>query len=270
MSVVEQHVASIRIGGLRPRTIECRSRILRTFQRQLEPTSLLEATRADIETYLGADLALRSRVTYLTHLRCFYRWALDLDLIEHDPTAKIKLPRVPLGVPRPLSQGDLAYAVEHATPTMRAWLLLMALAGLRCIEVSHLRPADIMDAEGIPLLYLRECKGGGTATVPAHTEVLAALNALPIRNGAWWDITAKTISKYVSSYLRSLGIDGTAHQLRHTAGTAWYRESGHDLLTTARLMRHAHASTTQIYSQLDPTRPAEVVRLVKLPSLQAV
>lgn len=132
------------------------------------------------------------------------------------------------------------------------------------MEVAALRPADIMDAEGIALLYLRECKGGGTATVPAHADVLAALNALPIRDRAWWTLTPGTISTYVGRYLRSLGIEATAHQLRHTAGTSWYRASGHDLLTTARLMRHAHTSTTQGYAQLDPKRPAEVVSLVRV------
>lgn len=125
MSVVEQHIASVTIGGLRPRTIECRGRILRSFQRQLEPGSLLDATRGDVEAYLSGSLALRSRVTYLTHLRCFYRWALDMDLTQNDPTAKIRLPRVPMGVPRPITSADLAHAVDQADPVMRAWLLLI-------------------------------------------------------------------------------------------------------------------------------------------------
>jgi site-specific recombinase XerC len=62
--------------------------------------------------------------------------------------------------------------------------------------------------------------------------------------------------------LQACGINATAHQLRHYAGSSWYKASQHDLLTTARLLRHADVSSTQIYAQLDPTRPAEVVGLV--------
>jgi integrase len=59
-------------------------------------------------------------------------------------------------------------------------------------------------------------------------------------------------------------IPATAHRLRHFAGTAWYRVSGHDLLTTAALLRHANVATSQIYVQTDTTRPAEVVDAVTL------
>lgn len=47
--------------------------------------------------------------------------------------------------------------------------------------------------------------------------------------------------------------------------TSWYKASGHDLLTTARLLRHANVANTQIYALLDPTRPAQVVAGVHLP-----
>lgn len=57
---------------------------------------------------------------------------------------------------------------------------------------------------------------------------------------------------------------GAGHRLRHFAGTAFYKASGHDLLATARLLRHSKVDTTMIYAQLDPTRPTEVVNAVPL------
>jgi integrase len=48
------------------------------------------------------------------------------------------------------------------------------------------------------------------------------------------------------------------------AATSWYKWSGHDLLMTQALMRHATVSSTQIYAATDPTRPREVVDLVPL------
>ncbi len=76
------------------------------------------------------------------------------------------------------------------------------------------------------------------------------------------------MSLIVGTHLKSCGVNASAHQLRHFAGTSWYRASGHDLLTTATLLRHANVQTTQRYAQLDPTRPTEVVNAV--PALRLV
>ena len=123
-----------------------------------------------------------------------------------------------------------------------------------------------MLTEAGTLLFLRECKGGGQATMPAHPAVAEALAALPIRGGEWWECSPQHVSREVSTFLASCGIRATAHQLRHYAGSAWYRASGHDLLATAQLLRHANVATSQTYAQLDPTRPAQVVALVRIAS----
>jgi integrase len=85
-------------------------------------------------------------------------------------------------------------------------------------------------------------------------------------NGLWWSTDAAQVSRSVNFHLRRNGIASTAHSLRHRAGTAFYRESGHDLLTTAALLRHASVQTVQVYAALDPVRTAHVAGLVGLPS----
>ena len=102
------------------------------------------------------------------------------------------------------------------------------------------------------LLYLRETKGGKTATVPAHPAVVEALLRLPVHEGRWWSVNANGISGQVSRYLRSLGIAASSHALRHSFATAALEVSGYDLLTTSRLMRHASVNNTQIYAAIDP------------------
>ena len=266
--MISEHVDHMTLAGLRPRSIKSRREVLQAFRHALAPRDLLDATKADVERFLARSLKPASRRCYLGHLRSFYTWAVEDGRTTNDPTARIPAIRVPAGTPRPIASDHLALALREATPRMRAWLLLMALEGLRCLEVAALRPCDLVDVEGSRMLFLRECKGGGTATLPAHPAVVAALEALPIRNGLWWEVNANTVSTDVSRHLHSLGIDATAHRLRHAAGTAWYHSSGHDLLVTAQLLRHARVSTTQIYAQLDPQRPAEVVRLVSVPEVQ--
>lgn len=148
---------------------------------------------------------------------------------------------------------------------MYAWLLLMCMGGLRCMEVAGLRPKDLVTGQSGALLRLRETKGGKPATIPAHPSIVEALDRLPVRKGAWWVVGAHYVSVKTAAYLRELGIDATAHQLRHYAGTVWYAASGQDLLTTARLLRHSDVSTTQGYADVEPRRPAQVVRAVALP-----
>jgi integrase len=163
-----------------------------------------------------------------------------------------------------LSRLGMAGFRPRTVDSRRAWLLLMALGGLRCIEVAGLRPVDLIPADTGTLLYLRECKGGGTATVPAHPTVLEALAVLPIRNGLWWSVKPELVSAQVGRHFKECQVDGGAHRLRHFAGTAFYKASGHDLIATATLLRHANVQTSMVYAQLDPTRPAQVVNAVPL------
>lgn len=261
--LIEAYGNRLRLAAYRPQSVTARLSCLRTFERTLadRQATIKTAGRLDVEAFLARDLKPESRRAYRGHLRGFYAWAVEEGYVQHDPTLKLPPVRIPRAVPRPINHDDLRKAVRLADPRMRAWLLLMALAGLRCIEVAALRPVDVSATDSGPLLFLRECKGGGTATVPAHQAVLDALVQLPSRNGLWWDCSAHHVSTTVSAYLRSLQVNATAHRLRHYAGTEWYRTSGHDLLTTARLLRHASVATSQVYAQLDPTRPAEVIRL---------
>lgn len=262
--LIDAYANRLRLAGLRPSTIAARTICLRAYERSLAAhhVTVRTAGRLEVEAYLGRDLAPESRRAYRGHLRGFYAWAVDEGYVPADPTLKLPTIRIPRAVPRPIHSTDLRKAVENADPRMRAWLLLMAMAGLRCMEVSVLRPEDVSVTNSGPLLFLREVKGGGTATVPAHEAILHALVQLPARDGLWWDVTPHYVSTQVSSYLHSVGVDATAHRLRHWAGTSWYAASGHDLLTTARLLRHASVRTSQVYAELDPTRPAAVVRLV--------
>lgn len=135
------------------------------------------------------------------------------------------------------------------------------------MKAAHLRPQDVIRSGDRTLLCLRECKGGGDAHVPAHPLILRALDDVPIRDDLWWTISPGTLSTVVGRFLRSVGGDASAHQLRHFAGISWYRASGRDLLATAALLRHHNVKTTQVYAQLDPTRTAEVINAVGLAGL---
>lgn len=261
--LIPLYLNRLTISSYRPATIDMRRRVLLNFRAHLAPRTLADATRHDCEAFLARPLAPGSRRVYRSTLRHFYAWAVEEGLLAASPAEKVPPIRVPHGTPRPVSDDQLRQALAAAPPRMRAWLLLMALAGLRCMEVAALAPRDLVETDGGWLLMLRETKGGGAAVVPAHEAVVGALRALPVHaGGTWWSCTAKHVSQHTGKFLRAHGVEATAHQLRHTAATSWLRVSGHDLLTTSRLMRHKSVDTTTVYAELDPTRPAEVVRMV--------
>lgn len=256
MNAIGQHLAYLTLEGRSKRTIGDRAATLRRFNSWLG-RDLLTATRPEIQEYLARPLAEESRRAYRSHLVSFYGWCVDEEILDTDPSARVPKVKVHRRLPRPISDDELGIALRSAPPRMRAWLLLMAYAGLRCMEVAALQPADLKPGPPV-LLHLRVTKGGHEAVVPAHPLVVAALAPLPISQGRWWGGSPNYISTSVASYLRSVGVDATAHRLRHYAGTAWYEVSQYDLLATAQLLRHASVSSTQGYAKIRPARATEV------------
>jgi integrase len=263
--LLDSYRARLVLAGVQPSTLVAKMTTLHAFARTIAPRRVEDATRADCEHFLTSrPLAAETRRAYRSTLRGLYVWGWEEGMVAEDITARIPAIRVPRKAPRPIPQADLERALALAGGRMQAWLLLMCLGGLRCIEISGLRPVDLQHSPDGVLLYLRRCQGGGSATVPAHPTILEALAALPIRDGLWWSCNRVTISSQVNDHLRACGVNSTAHSLRHWAGTAWYKHSKHDLLTTQKLLRHATVSSTQIYAATDPTRPREVVDMVPL------
>lgn len=263
MSLIDSHLSVLAMAGRSPATIRDRRICLTAFHRTLDGRPMTHGRREDVMAFLGRNLAPESRRAYRSHLKGFYAWMVDEGFIPADPTEKVPSIRVPRATPRPMDPTLLALALDRADMRMRAWILLMAGAGLRCIEVAALEPRDIV-LDPWPMLHLRVTKGGSQATVPLHETVLKALGVLPIRNGVWWSVSRQTVSQQTNAYLRSLGINDTAHSLRHSAACQWYEASGGDLITTQRLLRHASVVSTQVYADVSPVRPAEVVAATHL------
>lgn len=266
MSALETHFNRLLLAGKRDQTIRTKRRMFGLLAEQLDPKSLEQADRYDLEAFLARPhLKAATRKAYRSHIRAYYQWLVEEGIRADDPSYRLPSIRVPKGLPRPIPTDELATALRAAPPRMRAWLLLMCLAGLRCCEVARLRPDDVMETPTGTVLFLRETKGGGQATVPAHPAVLEQLACLPSRNGAWWHVQPNQVSVDTAVFLRGIGINCTAHQLRHWAGTSWYGID-HDILATQRLLRHASVSNTQVYADVDPKRPAQIAARVAVPS----
>lgn len=251
--------------GLMGSSILQRDGKVASFARFIAPKPLLEAERHDVERFLDArGIGARTRYAWLSHLHGFYQWVLREELGTLDPTAKIIRPKMRRALPRPAATAELRMARYRADPKQLCWLLLAAYMGLRCQEIAGLRREDVLTADD--LLRVTQAKGGKERLLPLHPEVLTALRDLPMPRTGWvftrprgGPYRPENLSHDFNDFLRSAGVDATAHQLRHWFGTNLYAQS-HDIRMTQEMLGHANPATTAIYTAFDKKAAGVAVR----------
>jgi len=222
----------------------------------------------DVDRFTDASRmrAAVSRYAAVSHLHQFYLWAMRAELVGHDPTALVVRPRITPGLPRPAHDTDLALALAVATGPHRAAIALGALCGLRCLELARLRWVDV----GADSLRVHG-KGGRVRVLPLSPAARDALDeldrideyVLPWREAD--DISpGRRVSHHLNRFFHELGLDLTAHQLRHWCGTRAYAVSG-DLGTVQDFLGHASPVTTKVYARLDPSRLRAMADAIALP-----
>lgn len=260
-AALDDHLRDLRRRGQRTKSMHDRDRSVWRFARYVAPTPLLEVTEQDLERWIDwqieRGLAVASRACYLKHVTCFLTWAHRRGHMATDPGVDLVAPRVPLGVPHPISEEDLEVLLTCAPQPMRAWLVLAAYMGLRCGEIARLRREHVLDARQRPLLLVHESKGGKSRLVPLPAVVVAELQPhLRGQTGALWvtskggPTSAKYVSRTVSEQMRRLGLPGTLHSLRHRYATRLYQQT-RDLRMVQAMLGHSSVTTTQIYTQFD-------------------
>jgi integrase/recombinase XerC len=261
--------------GLMPSTIYRRTTMIRGWARWCEDHGITAgtATADHVERFIDAKhVGARTRYTWISAIHCFYLWAIRAGHLENDPTVDIVRPKLRRTLPRPISDGDLAVAIQMAPPEVRCWLVLAAYAGLRCAEIAGLVRDDILADD--ELLRITG-KGGKERLVPAHPLVVEMLGAWPKprqnrhlftrpAGGAW---PPALLSRTASVYLHDIGIDATMHQLRHWFATRALAQSG-NLRTVQGLLGHASPTTTAIYTAFCDEDARRAVRAIGPPAPQ--
>ena len=273
--------------GLAANTLEAYKRDLTKFSNFLDresTTSIQGAGSKDVINYLiylrKSKLAIRSISRNLVAIRMFYKFLVNEDIINDDPTLNLDSPKTGLYLPEVLSQDEVERLL--ALPNNKeqgikdkAILELLYATGMRVSELVNL-PIDNIDLqEG----YLK-CIGKGSKEriIPVGRKAQRAVkkyidrvrsryvergnsNMLFItrlgrrytRQGIW-----KIIKKY-SGLMRVGGLnkDITVHTLRHCFATHLLSQ-GADLRSVQEMLGHVDISTTQIYTHIDKARLREV------------
>ncbi|MFV0298055.1 MAG: tyrosine recombinase XerC [Hyphomicrobiaceae bacterium] len=220
----------------------------------------------------------RSLARTMSALRGFFRFLEAEDLLQSRAIFNVSMPKVPRGVPKPLTGEKAAELVSDAMAQDLDWvaardtavLLLLYGSGLRISEALGLKTRDAPNA-------LRDVlrisgKGGKERLVPVlpiTIEAVARYQGLcpypsspdsPLFVGAKGGPLSPRIIQLLIAKLRApLGLPETAtpHALRHSFATHLLAAGG-DLRQIQELLGHASLSTTQVYTAVDRDRMLSV------------
>lgn len=245
-------------------TISERARVVRLFhaEARIQP---IEATALDIVRWMAShdDWSDSTAAAYHSYLTAFYKWLQIVDRRVDNPMVKIKAPRVPERVARPIADGDISKLLNaRMWNSTRAMILLALLAGLRVSEIANVRGQDF-DLEA-RLLWVKG-KGKRLRSLPLHPLLFELACTMPA-TGLWFPMRGhpdmpmlgKSVSDVVGRTMRRAGVAGTPHSLRHWFGTSLL-DDGNDLRTVQELLRHRGIQTTQIYTRVSTDRQRSAI-----------
>ena len=244
---IQDHLDDLKRSRYSRAALNARERLLRSI-----PGDVLTADREAIQEWWRgrqerADGELRAASSLsqeASHLRSFGRWAMMQGLSERNPADWIPKIRQKHAAPTPVTEEGLWRAVHEAPEDMRRMIALGAMAGLRAAEIAAIQWSDLDPGNGV--LWVREGKGGKDRSVTLSAGLLAELG--PPGDGPiiGKHMTAKAVSQAIGRYLRSRGVDYTAHKLRARYATRFLTATG-DLAAAAEALGHSYLSSIGRY-----------------------
>jgi site-specific recombinase XerD len=260
--------------------------------------SFIDATESDLEEFLnlyrrhrlrparpGSRYTTTRSATTVSQMdnavRSFYNWAARSKLIASSPAAYLEPARRDKPVRRAVKESvveelvdklnnppaDLEPAAEWRWQRDRMVILVFLFTGLRLSECADLTWEHV-DLDEATATVVR--KGGDAQIIPLHPALVSELRRYKgttksgylfrsYRGGAFG---AHGISEMFRTFIQGkLGINCTAHQLRHTFATVLLRK-GADILAIQKLLGHASVKTTQIYADIADDAPAHALEFL--------
>lgn len=268
IAVYTQHLADL---GRSPRTINDYTGIMRRLDRDL-PHGLAGATADELRNWIFTpDRGAASRLLYRSVVAGFFAWATnppddpDEPWLDYDPASRLPKVRRPRRRPKPVSTEQLTDVLTRAPEPYRAWFLLAAYAGLRCVEISRANREHITETH----VWVPSGKGDRERFVPTHPALWRAVAELPpgpvaLDHDGVTRLSPQKVAHRGNYRLRQMQAGASMHRLRHWFGTQTYARTK-DLRTVQDLMGHADVSTTQGYVEVvDAQRAAAVAALPDL------
>lgn len=272
--------------GRSPNTLAAYRRDLVAYCRWLSSSgrTLDSVGPTDLDAYVGVlrdrGLAPSSVKRATVSVRSLHRFRSDEGLAGSDPSAGIETPRVPAGLPKALTEAEVASLLEQVVGDEpmarrdRAILEVLYGTGARVSEVCALGLGDVDLGAGLLRLFGKGSKervvplgrwarvallawlddDGRGAVAPeqfarrtdADAVFLNSRGGRLSRQGAW-----AIVRKYGDA--AGLGDRLTPHVLRHSCATHML-DHGADIRSVQELLGHASITTTQVYTMVSNER----------------
>lgn len=284
LSAAERFFTWLRVEqGRSPLTIEAYGRDIRHYERFLAEHSsdVLTVKTELIERYVAllraSGRAPKSVARQFAAVRMLHRFMSDEELRDDNPTTVLDGVKVPAGLPKALSEEQVAKllsavnGVDSYALRDRALLEFLYATGARVSEACGLSLSDLDMEASLVRLFGKGSKervvpfgriahgaltewlgvGGRSMLVPQqwarrdHSDAvfLGARGTRLSRQAAWGIVRKYAVRAGITDHL-------SPHVLRHSCATHMLVH-GADLRIVQELLGHASVSTTQVYTKVD-------------------
>lgn len=263
---VRLFLSAKKLEGLSKLTLDSYQLELRIFSEKVSKP-VADITTSDIRMFLGEfpDLKSSSISKKLSVLKSFFGWLTSEEIIQRDPTMKIKPPKKEQRMPKALTVEELEMMRESCdTYRQRALLEVLYATGGRLSEIQQLNKDDLnyqsMSAKVIgkgdkerkvyfsfkAMYHLKKY----LMSRLDQEQALFITERKPYRR-----LSKRGIQREIGKIAEQAGIKKSVHPhvLRHTFATLTLN-NGADITAIQALLGHSNPATTQIYAQISDER----------------
>ena len=273
----------LKIKNRSPMTIDTYYRNVSQFLIWMQKTLLKPVNAVAREDIIAYNLFAKQRNLspnsvhrYMHSVKAFFKWLEEKNYILLNPFENFIIPRIPPGLPVTLTEKEAERLLSQPNTSLplgirdRAILELLYSTGVRLNELRNLTIFDIDTSAG----FCRVIQGKGRKDrfVPLTKtacfwlkEYLTKVRSKFTKNRGQEDalfvsyagnrLSKETALHMVRDYAKAAGIlkRVTVHTLRHTLATHLL-DNDADILQIQKLLGHAHATTTQRYTKVNPKK----------------
>lgn len=286
---ISEHASYLAVErGLRPNTLLAYKRDLDAYLDFLRRHKIDDINAVDeslVNEYLSIRLSHISQdgespapatvARALVSVRSLHRFCVDEELAQSDPTDSLQAPRVPMGIPKALSESEVVTLLDAVTGqsprNLRDRAILETLYGSGC-RISELVGIDRSDIDLEAGLVRVFGKGAKERVVPigqlardaisqylsngrSELEGIRGDKEAVFLNARGGRLTRQGCWGIVRDGAQRSGLNARIypHVLRHSCATHLL-DHGADIRVVQELLGHASISTTQIYTKVSPER----------------
>ncbi len=195
---------------------------------------------------------------YIGLLKTVLNKAVEWELIDFNPVAKVKPPKV-VKTFNFFNQDEIKKLIDEAEEPLKTGIFILVSTGMRRGELFHLRRRDV-DLENNKIRVRAydgfSPKGKRPRSIPISTNLRKVIEKLLKDKALDGHVFRPFVSEHrlykrFSALLKRLGMKGTLHDLRHSFASN-LAMSGTPVPVIKDLLGHADISITMIYSHLSP------------------